>query len=88
MYELMVTKKEDDEFVLQIAHSLLSLLACQATRTVLLQSTQVSLAQSDDMLPVQNCYLLMTAQLRMVAHEILAGPVQGNNTQLAVFNRY
>lgn len=51
MYELMGTKKEDDEFVLQIAHSLLSLLACQATRTVLLESTQVSLAQPDGMLP-------------------------------------
>ena len=53
MYELMGTKKEDDEFVLQISHSILSLLACRATRTVLLQSTQVSLAQPDDMLPVQ-----------------------------------
>ena len=41
MYELMAVKKEDDEFVLQIAHSLTSLLACQATRSVLLDSTQV-----------------------------------------------
>ena len=47
MYELMGSKREDDEFALQIAHSLLSLLAQQATRTVLLQSTQVSLAQPD-----------------------------------------
>lgn len=65
MYELMGTKREDDEFVLQIAHSLLSLLACQATRTVLLQSTQVSLVHPDDMLPVQHMLcqdLLITAQ--------------------------
>lgn len=48
MYELMGTKKEDDEFVLQITHSLLSLLECQATRAVLLDSTQVSPAQPDD----------------------------------------
>ena len=41
MYELMGAKKEDDEFVLQIAHSLNSLLTCQATRSVLLDSTQV-----------------------------------------------
>ncbi len=41
MYELMGSKKEDDEFVLQIAHSLNSLLACQATRSVLLDGTQV-----------------------------------------------
>ena len=44
MCELMRTKKEEDEFVLQIAHSLASLLACEATRTLLLQSTEVSLA--------------------------------------------
>jgi len=43
MYELMGSKKEDDEFVLQIAHSLNSLLACQATRSVLLDSTQVQI---------------------------------------------
>ena len=42
MYELMGSKKEDDEFVLQIAHSLNSLLACQVTRSVLLDGTQVS----------------------------------------------
>lgn len=41
MYELMGSKKEDDEFVLQIARSLNSLLACQATRSVLLNGTQV-----------------------------------------------
>ena len=41
MYELMGSKQEDDEFVLQIAHSLNSLLACQATRSVLLDGTQV-----------------------------------------------
>lgn len=45
MFELMHTKKEEDEFVLQIAHSLASLLACQATRTLLLQSTEVSPAE-------------------------------------------
>ena len=50
MYELMGTKKEDDEFVLQITHSLLSLLECQATRSVLLESTQVSLVQPHNML--------------------------------------
>jgi hypothetical protein len=43
MYELMGSKKEDDEFVLQIAHSLNSLLACQATRSVLLDGTQVQI---------------------------------------------
>ncbi|KAL3149688.1 Adenylyl-sulfate kinase (APS kinase) [Trebouxia sp. C0009 RCD-2024] len=42
MYELMETKKEDAEFVLQITHSLLSLLECQATRAVLLDSSQVA----------------------------------------------
>ena len=42
LYELMGTKKEDEEFVLQIAHSLNALLSCEATRTVLLQGTQVS----------------------------------------------
>lgn len=41
MYELMGSKKEDDEFVLQIAHSLSLLLACQATRSMLLDGTQV-----------------------------------------------
>lgn len=48
MYELMETKKEDAEFVLQITHSLLSLLECQATRAVLLDSSQVSHAQPDN----------------------------------------
>ena len=43
MYELMGSKKEDDEFELQIAHSLNSLLACQATRSVLLDGTQVQI---------------------------------------------
>ncbi|KAL0039405.1 hypothetical protein WJX79_006988 [Trebouxia sp. C0005] len=42
MYELMGSKKEDDEFVLQIAHSLSLLLACQATRSMLLDGTQVA----------------------------------------------
>ena len=41
LYELMGAKREDDEFVLQIAHSLVSLLECQATRSMLLESTQV-----------------------------------------------
>ena len=43
LYELMGVKKEDDEFVLQIAHSLNALLSHEATRTVLLQGTQVLL---------------------------------------------
>ena len=42
LYELMGTKKEDKEFVLQIAHSLDALLSCEATRAVLLQGTQVN----------------------------------------------
>ena len=42
IYELMGSKKEDDEFVLQITHSLSSLLACPVTRSVLLDGTQVS----------------------------------------------
>ena len=44
LYELMGSKRGDEEFVLQIAHSFMSLLVCQASRAVLLQSTQVSLA--------------------------------------------
>ena len=50
MYELMAVKKEDDEFVLQIAHSLTSLLACQATRSVLLDSTQVHSTRHIDLI--------------------------------------
>ena len=46
LYELMGTKKEDEEFVLQIAHSLTPLLSCEATRTVLLQGTQVNSCHS------------------------------------------
>lgn len=40
--ELMGVNQEDEEFMLQIAHSLSPLLMCQATRTVLLENTQVS----------------------------------------------
>lgn len=39
--ELMGENREDEEFMLQIAHSLLPLLLCRATRNVLLESTQV-----------------------------------------------
>ena len=90
MYELMGTKKEDDEFVLQIAHSLLSLLACQATRTVLLQSTQVRHAQPDAMLPFQPT---LYQSLQIAAQSICCDwplvkfmPVlfQGDKTQTAV----
>ena len=41
MYTLMSDKKEDDEFVLQIAHSFGAMLRCQATRERLLRGTQV-----------------------------------------------
>ena len=41
MYTLMSDKKEDDEFVLQIAHAFGAMLRCQATRERLLRGTQV-----------------------------------------------
>ena len=88
MYELMGTKKEDDEFELQIAHTLLSLLACQATRTVLLQSTQVSLAQPDDMLPSQQtlCQNFQTTAQSTLCKwptgAVRASFVQGNQPHL------
>ena len=41
--ELMGVNREDEEFVLQIAHSLSPLLMHEATRTVLLENTQVHL---------------------------------------------
>ena len=41
MYLMMAEKKEDDEFVLQITHSLYSLLMYDATRDLLLNTTQV-----------------------------------------------
>lgn len=63
MYELMGTKKEDDEFVLQITHSLLSLLACQATRSVLLDSTQVS--------PHPSVYVDLSKRVAWVVHKFL-----------------
>ena len=43
LFELIAVNREDEEFMLQIAHSLLPLLMCQATRTVLLDNTQVAL---------------------------------------------
>ena len=41
MYLMMAEKKEDDEFVLQITHSLYSLLMYDPTRDLLLNTTQV-----------------------------------------------
>ena len=41
MYTLMSDKKEDDEFVLQIAHAFGAMLRCEATRERLLRGTQV-----------------------------------------------
>ena len=41
MYLMMAEKKEDDEFMLQIMHSLYSLLMYDHTRDLLLNTTQV-----------------------------------------------
>ena len=41
LYLMMAEKKEDDEFVLQITHSLYSLLMYDPTRDLLLNTTQV-----------------------------------------------
>mmetsp|Transcript_33203 Transcript_33203/g.81593 ORF Transcript_33203/g.81593 Transcript_33203/m.81593 type:complete len:369 (+) Transcript_33203:254-1360(+) len=41
VYNLMSEKKEDDEFVLQIAYAFQRMLCCAATREALLSSTQV-----------------------------------------------
>ena len=41
IYNLMSEKKEDDEFVLQIAYAFQRMLCCEATREALLSSTQV-----------------------------------------------
>lgn len=46
LFELVGVNREDEEFMLQIAHALSALLLCQATRTVLLENTQVLLLPS------------------------------------------